>query len=424
MGGTLGTKITIAAIAKVTEDGGGGCERIRYAPLAIQGAIIQDVQSMAPVKGFVHDLPSFLEKRDDTLLVAIDWDDSRTFPIFDSWDYIYGETEKKSIIQAIPKVAEGLEVTKFAAEDPIGITDKESQKEKERQQIPPEPPLQVLGTKTKESEVLQATVDDLHAAEDRENPQDLPPQAAVQIEGNKARELQSMMVGLAASGLSHPPQVERERLQVPPKPHVQPEKPPQVERERWQDPPNLYAQPEKWAIRTVGTDPQGELLVQTMEGGSRELQTIGAGRQEAEVPHPQPEKVRLQHGEEDKRQDSLDSPIQPEELATEKEVDSVQGLPAASTQHDEDQTWNPAQGLSVASAQHAVDQGQNPPPPNLVKGGQTTQSKIRKKKMKASRSHTDTRPVPEQQRPIQQTEVGKQKTHAIVVGLPAGATGC
>ncbi|GBG60828.1 hypothetical protein CBR_g15951 [Chara braunii] len=216
--------------------------------------------------------------------------------------------QKESTVQAIQKESERLEFTEPVAEVPVSIRETEPQMKKERQQVPPKPPLQVVVTRAKESDVLQATVDDLHTTEDRENPQDSPSQLAAQIEEKEAVEVETMVVGLPASGLSHLPQVEMEKLQDPPNPPVQS------------------------ATQIEGKEAV-EVEIKVVGLAAEERQIIEVGRPDEGVSLLQPEKARLPRGEEDKRQDSLNSPVQSEEQTTEKEVVVIRGLPAASTQY-------------------------------------------------------------------------------------------
>ncbi|GBG62143.1 hypothetical protein CBR_g29342 [Chara braunii] len=59
----------------------------RFAPLSVQGAILADLHQIAPVFGYINDAPQFLPKRDDTLLVAVDWDPTVGFPVSGQWSF-------------------------------------------------------------------------------------------------------------------------------------------------------------------------------------------------------------------------------------------------------------------------------------------------------------------------------------------------
>ncbi|GBG79706.1 hypothetical protein CBR_g29970 [Chara braunii] len=65
----------------------------RFAPLSVQGAILTDLENIAPVKGYITVLPQFLEKRDDHLLVAVEWDPEYPFPLNEEWRYSHGGKE-------------------------------------------------------------------------------------------------------------------------------------------------------------------------------------------------------------------------------------------------------------------------------------------------------------------------------------------
>ncbi|GBG90095.1 hypothetical protein CBR_g50188 [Chara braunii] len=56
-----------------------------FAPVHIQGEILKLIEQIAPIRGFINDLPHFLAKRDDFLLIAVDWPSAEPFPLRGEW---------------------------------------------------------------------------------------------------------------------------------------------------------------------------------------------------------------------------------------------------------------------------------------------------------------------------------------------------